>query len=224
MSTAAIERYALRQAPAVAPALALAGLMTALFLRLMPDVSGKPLHEDEAVAGLVSARPLGDVLHTVVLERGGAPLHFLLAHVALRARSVSRRAALALRRLRSRDRAALLRPGTPPRRELHRADGRDARGDVTAARRLRDVRPDVLALRLRQRALDGSLRARARPADSTDDRSPRQRRRCFRSQSILSARFSSPPRRESRSGSGAAGTFARHCRCSRCRRSRSRCC
>ena len=83
MSTAAIERYALRQAPAVAPALALAGLMTALFLRLMPDVSGKPLHEDEAVAGLVSARPLGDVLHTVVLERGGAPLHFLLAHVAL---------------------------------------------------------------------------------------------------------------------------------------------
>jgi uncharacterized membrane protein len=57
--------------------------MTALFLRLLPDVSGKPLHEDEAVAGLVSARPLGDVLHTVVLDRGGAPLHFVLAHIAL---------------------------------------------------------------------------------------------------------------------------------------------
>lgn len=83
MSTAAIERYALRQAPAVAPALVVAGLMTALFLRLMPDISGKPLHEDEAVAGLVSARPLGDVLHTVVFERGGAPLHFVLAHIAL---------------------------------------------------------------------------------------------------------------------------------------------
>jgi hypothetical protein len=87
VSTAAIERYALRQAPAFAPALAVAGLMTALFLRLLPDVSGKPLHEDEAVAGLVSARPLGDVLHTVVLERGGAPLHFLLAHIALAADS-----------------------------------------------------------------------------------------------------------------------------------------
>jgi hypothetical protein len=83
VSTAAIERYAFRQAPAIAPALAVAGLTTALFFRLLPDVSGKPLHEDEAVAGLVSARPLGDVLHTVVLERGGAPLHFVLAHVAL---------------------------------------------------------------------------------------------------------------------------------------------
>jgi hypothetical protein len=32
---------------------------------------------------LISARPLGELLHTVVLDRGGAPLHFLLAHVAL---------------------------------------------------------------------------------------------------------------------------------------------
>src|SRR5438876_6622626 len=56
--------------------------MTLLFARLLPDVSGKPLHEDEAVAGLISARPLGDVLHTVLLDRGGAPLHFVLAHAA----------------------------------------------------------------------------------------------------------------------------------------------
>ena len=57
--------------------------MAFLFARLLPDIGGKPLHEDEAVAGLISARPLGDLLHTVVLDRGGAPLHFLLAHVAL---------------------------------------------------------------------------------------------------------------------------------------------
>lgn len=82
MSTAAIERHALRTV-AFAPALALAGLTALLFARLLPDVAGKPLHEDEAVAGLISARPLGDLLHTVVLDRGGAPLHFLLAHVAL---------------------------------------------------------------------------------------------------------------------------------------------
>jgi len=82
MSTAAIERHALRTV-AFAPALALAGLMAFLFARLWPDIGGKPLHEDEAVAGLISARPLGDLLHTVVLDRGGAPLHFLLAHVAL---------------------------------------------------------------------------------------------------------------------------------------------
>jgi hypothetical protein len=83
MSTAAVDRYDVRAAWAVAPPLALAGLMTFLLVRLLPDVGDKPLHEDEAVAGLISARPLGDVLHTVVLDRGGAPLHFLLAHVAL---------------------------------------------------------------------------------------------------------------------------------------------
>jgi hypothetical protein len=83
VSTATIERYALRSAPTVGPALAVAGLTTLLLVRLVPDVSGKPLHEDEAVAGLVSARPLGDVLHTVILDRGGAPLHFVLAHIAL---------------------------------------------------------------------------------------------------------------------------------------------
>jgi hypothetical protein len=65
------------------PAVALIGLTALLCARLVPDIAGKPFHEDEAVAGLISARPLGDLLHTVVLDRGGAPLHFLLAHVAL---------------------------------------------------------------------------------------------------------------------------------------------
>lgn len=83
MSTAAIERYALRSASAVGPAAAVSGLMALLFVRLLPDVTDKPLHEDEAVAGLISARPLGDVLRTVVLDRGGAPLHFVLAHLTL---------------------------------------------------------------------------------------------------------------------------------------------
>jgi hypothetical protein len=72
-----------RSVTAFGPALALIGLAALLCARLLPDITGKPLHEDEAVAGLISARPLGDLLHTVVLDRGGAPLHFLLAHVAL---------------------------------------------------------------------------------------------------------------------------------------------
>jgi len=83
MSTAAVDRCDLRGASTFAPPLVLAGLTTFLFVRLLPGVSGKPLHEDEAVAGLISARPLGDVLHTVVFDRGGAPLHFVLAHLAL---------------------------------------------------------------------------------------------------------------------------------------------
>ena len=42
-----------------------------------------PPHEDETLVFFVSRRPLGDVLDTVLGDRGGAPLHFLLAHVAL---------------------------------------------------------------------------------------------------------------------------------------------
>ena len=85
MSAAASERHQdwARSVTASGPAVAVIGLMALLCARLLPDIAGKPLHEDEAVAGLISARPLGDLLHTVVLDRGGAPLHFLLAHVAL---------------------------------------------------------------------------------------------------------------------------------------------
>ena len=42
-------------------------------------VSLWPPHEDEALALYVGRGSLGDVLHTVVVERGGAPLHFVLA-------------------------------------------------------------------------------------------------------------------------------------------------
>lgn len=82
MSTAAVERRAVREGLLAAPALAVGAAMLFLLARVLPDVSGKPWHEDEAVAGLISARPLGNVLHTVVLDRGGAPLHFVLAHLA----------------------------------------------------------------------------------------------------------------------------------------------
>ncbi len=50
----------------------------------MPDVRGKPYFEDESLAALIAMRPLGEMLDTVLLDRGGAPLHFLLAHLALR--------------------------------------------------------------------------------------------------------------------------------------------
>ena len=42
-----------------------------------------PPHEDEALALFVGRGPLGHVLHTVVAERGGAPLHFLLAWIVV---------------------------------------------------------------------------------------------------------------------------------------------
>jgi hypothetical protein len=51
-----------------------------LLYRLAPDVRGKPYYEDEAIAGLVAMRPLSEVLETVLVDRGGAPLHFVFTH------------------------------------------------------------------------------------------------------------------------------------------------
>ena len=42
-----------------------------------------PPHEDETLALFVGRGSLGHLLHTVVAERGGAPLHFLLAWVVV---------------------------------------------------------------------------------------------------------------------------------------------
>jgi Dolichyl-phosphate-mannose-protein mannosyltransferase len=39
-----------------------------------------PPHEDETLVFFVSRQPLGELFSTVFEERGGAPLHFLLAH------------------------------------------------------------------------------------------------------------------------------------------------
>ena len=44
------------------------------------------MHRDEALAVMVARRPMGELLETVQLVRGGAPLHFLLAHVVAGAR------------------------------------------------------------------------------------------------------------------------------------------
>jgi predicted membrane-bound mannosyltransferase len=64
-------------------ALAVGAGIAVLLLRVVEDVRGKPLFEDEAVAGLIAARPLGEMLQTVWWERGGPPHHFLLSHIAL---------------------------------------------------------------------------------------------------------------------------------------------
>jgi hypothetical protein len=54
-----------------------------LLVRLAPDVHGKPLFEDEAIVGQVAAHGVSSVLRTVIWDRGGAPLHFVLAHLVL---------------------------------------------------------------------------------------------------------------------------------------------
>jgi hypothetical protein len=54
-----------------------------VLVRLARNAASKPIYEDEALAGLIAAQPLPDVVETVMGDRGGAPLHFLLAHFAL---------------------------------------------------------------------------------------------------------------------------------------------
>ena len=59
------------------------GAIAFLAVRLQSQVGTKPYFEDEAVAGLIASRPLPEVIHTVLWERGGSPLHFVLAHFVL---------------------------------------------------------------------------------------------------------------------------------------------
>ena len=82
MSTTAVERRSVREGLLVAPALGVTAAIGYLSATTLPDIAGRPWHEDEAVAGLIASQPLPDVLHTVLLDRGGAPLHFVLAHFA----------------------------------------------------------------------------------------------------------------------------------------------
>jgi mannosyltransferase len=82
MSTTVLERRTVRDRVLVAPALVLAASAAYLLAQTVPHIGGKPWHEDEAVAALIGSRPLGELLHTVLLDRGGAPLHFLLVHAA----------------------------------------------------------------------------------------------------------------------------------------------
>jgi len=49
---------------------------------LVARIHAWPPNEDETLAFFVSGRPLPELLQTVLQERGGAPLHFLLAQLA----------------------------------------------------------------------------------------------------------------------------------------------
>ena len=66
-----------------ATAVAVGAAIVVLLVRLVPDVSGKPLFDDEVLAGLTAVHPIGELLDIVLFDRGGAPLHFVFAHFAL---------------------------------------------------------------------------------------------------------------------------------------------
>jgi hypothetical protein len=56
------------------------GIAAALGAFLLVGAIRWPPHEDETLVFFVSRQPLGELFSTVFEERGGAPLHFLLAH------------------------------------------------------------------------------------------------------------------------------------------------
>ena len=49
---------------------------------LLAQLHAWPPHEDETLALFIGSKPLPDMFATVLGERGGAPLHFLLVHIA----------------------------------------------------------------------------------------------------------------------------------------------
>jgi Dolichyl-phosphate-mannose-protein mannosyltransferase len=57
-------------------------LTAAVAAFLLARLTAWPPHEDETLALFVGSRPLGELLDIVLEERGGAPLHFLLAAAA----------------------------------------------------------------------------------------------------------------------------------------------
>ena len=73
-------RRAVRWASADAYRLGVGAIAAALAAFLLLEAIHWPPHEDETLVFFVSREPLGDLFGTVFEERGGAPLHFLLAH------------------------------------------------------------------------------------------------------------------------------------------------
>ncbi len=67
--------------PALAYRASIAAACAVAAARLLPFLGDRVMHRDEALAVMVARRPLGELLETVQLVRGGAPLHFLLAKV-----------------------------------------------------------------------------------------------------------------------------------------------
>ena len=65
--------------PALAYRASIAAACAVAAARLFPYLGDRVMHRDEALAVMVARRPLGELLETVQLVRGGAPLHFLLA-------------------------------------------------------------------------------------------------------------------------------------------------
>ena len=66
--------------PALAWWLAAAALALALTL---PMVRADPLHIDETTILEYSPKPLATLVHDIFVERGGAPLQFIVAHFTL---------------------------------------------------------------------------------------------------------------------------------------------
>ena len=62
--------------------LGVAGCVVAVATFLFTRLTAWPPHEDETLALFVARQPLGRLLDIVLEERGGAPLHYLLAAIA----------------------------------------------------------------------------------------------------------------------------------------------
>jgi hypothetical protein len=60
--------------------LGIAGATAGVAAFLLAQLHAWPPHEDETLALFIGSKPLPEMLHTVIGQRGGAPLHFLIVH------------------------------------------------------------------------------------------------------------------------------------------------
>ena len=168
--TAQAERFGAREGAAVRAwvaahwfGLGVAAIAAAAAAFLFHQLLAWPPHEDETLPLFVGRHPLGELFQVVLEERGGAPLHFLLAWVV---------AHLGLRPRRSADALGALRRREPPGRRAARGAPRRARCNALIATVIvaaswtflfhGDLRPDVQPLPLHERALVSRAAARAR--------------------------------------------------------------
>src|SRR5204862_7565746 len=76
-----LERASERDPGARRYALGVGGCTVAVAVFVLVQLTAWPPHEDETLALFVGRKGLGDLLSTVLNQRGGAPLHFLLAWI-----------------------------------------------------------------------------------------------------------------------------------------------
>ena len=124
-------------------ALGVAGVAAAAAAFFVVQLMAWPPHEDETLAVFIGRDSLGGVIHHVTHDRGGAPLHFLIAWAVVHARGRAVRPSSRVGRVRDRQPARDRGGRRPAGRPADRAPRHGARSGDVAVPLPGPVRPHV---------------------------------------------------------------------------------